>query len=77
MKMAANGNVEKMKESPLKRLVGYFKELKAETQRITWPSKENTKNATIAVIVFCAIYVILIAILDFGFNNLFNKVIFK
>lgn len=77
MKMAANGNVENMKKSPFKGLVGYFKELKAETQRITWPSKADAKKAIIAVIVFCAIYVILVAILDFGFDNLFNKVIFK
>ena len=50
--MAANGKVEEMKKSPIKRLVEYFKEIKAETHRITWPSKEDAKKATIAVVLF-------------------------
>lgn len=74
--MAAKENVEKMKESPSKGLVGYFKELKAETHRITWPSKTDAKKATAEVVSFCAMYIVLVAILDFGLNNLF-KVIFK
>jgi preprotein translocase subunit SecE len=74
--MSDNGKAEKMKESPLKRLVNFFKELKAETKRITWPSKFDAKKAAAVVAVFCAIYIIIIAILDFGFSNLF-KVIFK
>ncbi|WP_010239757.1 preprotein translocase subunit SecE [Clostridium arbusti] len=74
--MGDNGKTEKMKSSPLKGLVNFFKELNAETKRITWPSKFDAKKATAVVTVFCAIYVVIIAILDFGFNNLF-KVIFK
>lgn len=74
--MSNNGNAEKIKESPLKRLVNFFKELKAEIKGITWPSKFDAKKATAVVAVFCAIYIIIIAILDFGFRNLF-KVIFK
>lgn len=74
--MSDIGKTERMKESPLKRLINFFKELKAETKRITWPSKFNTKKAAAVVAVFCAIYTVIIAILDFGFMNLF-KVIFK
>ncbi|MDF2607094.1 MAG: preprotein translocase, SecE subunit [Bacillales bacterium] len=74
--MGDNGKTKKIKSSPLKGLVNFFKELNAETKRITWPSKFDAKKATAVVTVFCAIYVVIIAILDFGFNNLF-KVIFK
>jgi preprotein translocase subunit SecE len=74
--MADNGKIEKMKESPSKGLVGFFNELKAEIHRITWPSKMETKKATVSVTVFCAIYIVIIAVLDLGFDNLF-KVIFK
>ncbi|SMC29143.1 preprotein translocase subunit SecE [Clostridium acidisoli DSM 12555] len=74
--MADNGKIEEMKESPSKGLIGFFKELRAEIHRITWPSKIDTKKATISVTVFCVIYIVIIAILDFGFDNLF-KVIFK
>jgi preprotein translocase subunit SecE len=74
--MAANGKVEEMKKSPIKRFVEYFKEIKAETHRITWPSKADAKKATIAVVSFCAMYVVLVAVMDFGLSNLFT-VIFK
>ena len=74
--MTDNGKIEEMKESPTKGLVGFFKELTAEIRRITWPSKFDTKKATISVPVFCAIYIVIIAIFDLGFDNLF-KVIFK
>ncbi|AGK99236.1 preprotein translocase subunit SecE [Clostridium pasteurianum] len=74
--MSNSGKAEKIKESPLKGLINFFKELKAETKRITWPSKFDAKKATAVVTVFCAIYVVIIAILDLGFINLF-KVIFK
>ncbi|WP_373886714.1 preprotein translocase subunit SecE [Clostridium acetobutylicum] len=34
------------------------------------------KKTTIAVLTFCAAYIIVVAIMDYGFNNLF-RVIFK
>jgi preprotein translocase subunit SecE len=74
--MTVNGKIEEMKESPSKGLANFFKELKAETHRITWPSKVAAKKATISVTVFSAIYIVLIAIFDFGFKDLFT-VIFK
>lgn len=57
-------------------LVKYIVGLKAEFKRITWASREDTKKAAITVLIFCLIYIVFIAILDFGFSNLF-KIIFK
>lgn len=74
--MAANVKNDNVKKSPLKGFVGFFSDLGAETRRITWPSKEDTKKSTAAVIIFCAICVAIVAVLDYGFSNLF-KVIFK
>lgn len=74
--MTVNGKIEEMKESPSKGLANFFKELMAETHRITWPTKIGAKKATISVVMFSGIYVVIIAILDFGFDRLF-KVIFK
>ena len=50
--------------------------LKAEVKRITWPSKDDTKKALIAVGVVVLIYIILVGGLDYIFTNLF-KLIFK
>lgn len=54
----------------------FFIDLKAEFKRVTWPSKQELKKASAAVISFCLIYVIFVGLLDAGFKNLFN-LIFK
>jgi preprotein translocase subunit SecE len=54
----------------------FFREVKLEVKRITWPSKDETKKAFIAVIVFTLMYTILVGGLDFIFENLF-KIILK
>ncbi|WP_454052605.1 preprotein translocase subunit SecE [Clostridium sp. Marseille-Q7071] len=57
-------------------IVQFFVDLKAEFKRVTWPAKVETKKAAAAVISFCLLYVILVGLLDAGFNNLF-KMFFK
>ncbi|MEW8956599.1 preprotein translocase subunit SecE [Clostridium sp.] len=52
----------------------FLKEVKAETKRITWPSKKEVKKATIAVATFCLIYIVLIGGIDMFFQNLFKSV---
>ena len=64
------------KTSDKKGVSKFFRELKAEVKRITWPSKEDTKKALIAVGVVVLIYIILVGGLDFIFTNLY-KLIFK
>jgi preprotein translocase subunit SecE len=75
-KMAVTGNVKVKETSNQKGIVKFFKELKAEAKRITWPSKKDIKKATIAVVSFSFLYVIFVGLLDYGFNNLY-KLIFK
>lgn len=76
--MAAHDSVKSKNKSATSgnRIIGFFKELKAEFKRITWASKENVKKATITVILFCLVYVVVVGLLDYGFKNLIN-VIFK
>jgi preprotein translocase subunit SecE len=57
-------------------LFGFFREVKSEVKRITWPSKDETKKAFIAVMVFTLMYTILVGGLDSIFENLF-KIILK
>ena len=54
----------------------FFREIKAEVKRITWPSKDDTKKALIAVGVVVLIYIILVGGLDYIFSSLF-KLIFN
>jgi len=74
--MAVNVDV-KAKEKPNQGGVKqFFKGLKAEIKRMTWPSKKDIKKATIAVGSFTVLYVIFVGLLDVGFNNL-CELIFK
>ena len=71
--MAIKENVNiNTKTSEKRGLSKFFRELKAEVKRITWPSKDDTKKALIVVL----IYIILVGGLDYIFTNLF-KLIFK
>ncbi|MBZ9689489.1 preprotein translocase subunit SecE [Clostridium estertheticum] len=74
--MAVNGNIKVKEKSNQKGIVKFFKDLKAEVKRITWPSKKDIQKATIAVASFSFLFVIFVGLLDYGFNNLY-KLIFK
>ena len=74
--MAVNGNLKAKGKTNQKGIVNFFKDLKAEAYRITWPSKKDIKKATIAVASFSLLYVVFVGFLDYGFGNLY-KIIFK
>ena len=70
--MAVDGKVKVTEGSSRKGLGKFFREIKAEVKRITWPSMKDVKKAVIAVIVFCLFYVVYIGVLDGAFKNLFE-----
>lgn len=74
--MAVNGKVKENNQPKVNVFTKAFREIKAEAKRITWASKNEVKKAIAAVVTFCVIYVIIVGIMDFGFNNL-SKLIFK
>ncbi|MEQ8154436.1 MAG: preprotein translocase subunit SecE [Clostridiaceae bacterium] len=73
--MAVNG---KVKKEPVQKtgIVKFFREVKAEVKRITWPSKNEAKKAFIATIAFTVFYAALVGGFDLVFKNLF-ELIFK
>lgn len=74
--MAVKENVNLTKNSPSKGgIFKFFREVKAEVKRITWPSKNETKKALIAVAVFVLIYVVIIGGFDYIFQNLFEVIL--
>ena len=75
--MAVKENVNLTKKAPKNGgIFKFFREVKAEIKRITWPSKNETKKALIAVGVVILIYFVLVGGLDYIFQNLF-KLLFK
>ncbi|ASW42141.1 preprotein translocase subunit SecE [Clostridium isatidis] len=74
--MAVKENVNLTKNTPNKGgIFKFFREVKAEVNRITWPSKNETKKALIAVGVYILIYLILVGGLDYIFQNLFEWIL--
>ena len=67
----------KEKRSFLGSIATYSKELKAETKRITWPSKEDFKKATLAVLIFCLIWIAIVTVMDYGLRAVFEDFVFK
>lgn len=53
----------------------FFREVKAEVKIITWPSRDETRKALVAVLIFTLIYIMLIGGLDFIFKNLFEMIL--
>lgn len=50
------------------KIATYFRELKSEFKRISWPSFKQVKNNTGIVVAFIIILGVFIAIVDFIFN---------
>jgi preprotein translocase subunit SecE len=73
--MSVKNNMKTEKTIENNSFFGFFREVKAEVKRITWPSKDETKKAFIAVIVFTLMYTILVGGLDFIFKSLFEIIL--
>ena len=59
--MAIKEGVKTKSNSEKNSIAKFFRGIKAEVKRITWPSKDDTKKALIAVGVVVLIYIILVA----------------
>jgi preprotein translocase subunit SecE len=59
---------EKTQAKKPNKIATYFRELKAEFKRISWPTFKLVKNNTAIVIAFIVILGAFIALVDFIFN---------
>jgi preprotein translocase subunit SecE len=57
--------------------VQFLKEVKEELDRVTWPSKEEVVEATIAVIIFCAVIALYFWVLDTIFTAALELILAK
>lgn len=73
--MSVKNSVKTDKTIKSNGLFSFFREVKAEVKKITWPSKDETKKAFVAVIVFTLMYTILVGGLDSIFDNLFKMIL--
>lgn len=72
--MSVKNNV-KTEKTVNNSFVSFFKEVKLEVKKITWPSKDETKKAFVAIITFTLMYTALVGGLDFIFGRLLDMVL--
>lgn len=55
----------------------YFRNSVRELRLVTWPNRTQTRKLTTAVIIFSVIFGVMIAIVDYGLDKVFKKVILQ
>jgi preprotein translocase subunit SecE len=53
------------------RLRQFFREVKAEIRKITWPSRQEVKVLTVVVLIFVAFFTAFIGVVDLFLSRLF------
>ena len=56
-------------------IIKFFKDVKGEVKKITWPKKNEVKKTFAAVAIFVLIYVVLVVGFDYIFQNLFEVIL--
>ena len=56
------------KQANESKLSTFFKGVKAEYQKITWPDRQSTLKQSVAVVVISLVVGVIIAVLDFAFQ---------
>ena len=67
--------VEKPSKNPFKAMAGYFKGAWYELKQVRWPNRASTWSMTGAVLLFTAFFVVLVLLLDTGFNWVFEQLL--
>jgi len=52
----------------------FFREVRAEMQAVTWPTKDDVKEGTIVVIIMSIIMAIFLSLVDLGFSQIVQLV---
>ena len=53
----------------------YFREAARELKQVTWPTRKETWKLTFAVFLFAIIFGLVIAVVDYGLDKVFRKVL--
>ncbi len=53
----------------------YFKDIWNELKKVTWPTKEDLLNYSLAVLAFVAVMAVVVGLFDFGLGQLVSLVV--
>lgn len=61
--------------NPVTRFIRYVEACRAELRKVTWPTLQETRKATIAVLVFIGIMAIILGLIDLGLSSLIKTIL--
>lgn len=64
------GNRARREGMMIKRAIQFFKEVKVEFSKVSWPSREELMQSTIIVIIVSLLVAAFIGLVDLGLNKL-------
>ncbi len=67
-KKIAKQKNKKQRRSPVR----FFKDVWGEVKKVTWPTKADLFKTTFAVILFIAVFAVVVGLMDFGLGTLFK-----
>ena len=57
--------------------MGFFRDVRAEVRKVTWPTMDELKKATLVIVIFVTILGIVIGLMDAMFQFVFVKAVAK
>ncbi len=70
--LAEQKKIAKKKNKKQRRsLIRFFKDVIGEVKKVTWPTKKDLFKTTFAVILFIAIFAVIVGLMDWGLGSLF------
>jgi preprotein translocase subunit SecE len=55
----------------------YFRNSWRELRAVTWPTGREARRLTLAVIIFAIVFGVMIAVVDYGLDKLFKRILLK
>ena len=52
----------------------YFRRSVGELKQVTWPDRKQSRQLTLAVVMFATVFGVVVALLDYGLDKVFKKV---
>jgi preprotein translocase subunit SecE len=59
------------------RVIGFFRDVRAEVRKVTWPTVDELKKATTVIVIFVSILGVVIGLMDAVFQFVFVKAVAK
>lgn len=61
----------------MNKILAYFRDVRAELSKVSWPSRKQTIEYTLVVIGLSLAIGVFLGVLDYGFTALVNKFILR